>query len=218
MKSMRRAPLCESLEGRQLLNRGWGFAGGPGMWDGSTPPAGKLDAAHVHNWNGMRAFDKNHVPGQGFPLPGGGSHGMFTASPQAKADMETLHNDIKSLQVEVPAALQAQLKADKATIDQALSSLTPAQRKAEHMVPLSSTPPSDPTAFLTAQLTAANVPSDKINQIVTDLKNYQTTLQTIDPTLYAKITADQAALAQDLPAGAHTPPIGNPGLLVGPRL
>jgi hypothetical protein len=77
-------------------------------------------------------------------------------------------------------------------------------------------PPSDPTAFLTTQLKAANVSDTEISQIVTDFQSYRTTLDNIDPTLTAKIAADQAALAKDLPAGAHTPPIGHPAFLLGP--
>jgi hypothetical protein len=146
---------------------------------------------------------------------------MFSLSTQAKADFQTLQNDIKTLQSEIPATLTAQLKADKATIDQALTSLTPAQRKAEHAALGSgtTTPPSDPTAALSASLKAANVSDAQINQIVTDFQTYQSTLQTVDPTLFAKITADQAALAKDLPAlPGHQPgPIGGHGLM-GPGL
>jgi hypothetical protein len=186
------------------------------MWNGSMGASGKLDPAEVHNWTGMRALEKRHGSQPGF-APGGMGHDLFATNPQAKADMQTLRNDIKTLQAEVPAALQAQLTADKATIDQALASLSPSQRKAEHMTPRSTTPPSDPTAFLTTQLQAANLSASQIAQIKTDLQNYQTTIQTVDPTLYAKITADQAALANDLPSGHHAPPQLNPGFLLGPH-
>jgi hypothetical protein len=56
---------------------------------------------------------------------------------------------------------------------------------------------------LTASLKAANVSDVQINQIVSDFQTYQSTLKTVDPTLYAKISTDQAALAQDMPVG-HT--------------
>jgi hypothetical protein len=212
--TVRRAPSYELLEGRQLLNRGWGFAGGPGMWDGST---GKLDPAHVHNWSGMRAFEKHHGNGPAAGSPGAMGHDLLATNPQAKADMQTLRNDVKTLQSEVPAALQSQIKADKATIEKALSSLSPAQFKAAHLATSPGTPPSDPTAFLTTQLQAANVPASQISQITTDFQNYKTSLQTVDPTLYAKITADEATLAKDLPAGHHAPPQVDPLSLMGPQ-
>ena len=143
---------------------------------------------------------------------------MPALSAQAQADLQTLQTDVKSLQAEIPSSLQDQLKADKATIDQALHSLTPAQHRAEHQaLDSSATPPSDPIAALTGRLQAANVPADKITQITTDLQNYQSSLQTVDPTLYAKIQADQAAVSQDLPAGHHPGPQGGAGLL-GPGL
>ena len=59
------------------------------------------------------------------------------------------------------------------------------------------TSPGDPTANLTADLTAAGVSSDEANQIATDFQNLQTALTTTDPTLQAKIAADQAAIAKD---------------------
>jgi hypothetical protein len=221
----RRAPACEALEGRQLLNASWGsgLAGSYGVWDATAGGPGSPDPAHVHHGDGPGGLDKNHfhnpgAEGQGHP---GKGPGIFALSPQAKADFQTLQNDIKS---EIPATLTAQLKADKATIDQALTSLTPAQRKAEHTAfeSATATPPSDPTAALSARLKAANVSDAQINQIITDFQTYQSTLQSIDPTLSAKITADQAALAKDLPAGHQPGPMGGPGLmgpgLVGPGL
>jgi hypothetical protein len=130
---------------------------------------------------------------------------MVSLSPQAKADLQALQTDVKTLQSEVPATLTSQLKADKTTIDNALRSLTPSQWKSLRPAPSSpTTPPSDPTAALTASLKAANVSDAQINQIVSDFQTYQSTLKTVDPTLYVKISADQAAIAQDMPAG-HTP-------------
>jgi hypothetical protein len=162
---------------------------------------------------------EHHAPGSG--LPGSPGADPMANDPKVKADFQTLQADVKALQAEVPASLQAQLKADKATIDQALSSLTPQQHRALHDPSSVSpgTPPSDPAAFLTSQLKAANVPDAQINQIVTDFQTYQSTLTTVDPTLSAKIAADQQALAADMPAGAHgghfNPP---PGGLLGPGL
>ena len=177
------------------------------------------DSAHIHHWsgNGTGALDHHGRPGGGAPgFPG---HDTFATNPQAKADIQTLQTDIKALQAEVPAALQTQLKADKATIDQALSTLTPTQRHDLHKTPPSdpTSPPSDPTAFLTTQLKAANVSDAQISQIVNDFQTYQTTLQTVDPTLSAKITADQAAVAKDLPAGHHAASGRHPGFPHGAR-
>ena len=71
-----------------------------------------------------------------------------------------------------------------------------------------------PTANLTASLTAAGVSSSEINTITTDLQNLKNALTTTDPTLQAKIAADQAAIAKDggpsLPAKG--PGIGLPGM------
>ena len=71
---VRRAPMCESLEGRQLLNAAWtppqGFAG----WDAAAAK-GTDTSAHVHT------FDAKHAPKAGdlkaFPgAPGGSGHAM----------------------------------------------------------------------------------------------------------------------------------------------
>ena len=96
--------------------------------------------------------------------------------------------------------------------------MTPAQQRAEHQaLDKSTTPPSDPVTALTDRLQAANVPADKISQITTDLQNYQSSLKTVDPTLYAKVQADQATVSQDLPAGHHPGPQAGAGML-GPGL
>jgi hypothetical protein len=193
------------------------------MWDAA---AGKTQTAHVHQWDGMKGLGAHRLPGGAeHHAPGSGRFGNggvdpFANNPKAKADFQTLQTDVKALQAEVPASLQAQLKADKATIDQALSSLTPAQRHAAHdsLATNNGTTPSDPTTFLSTQLKAANVSDAQINQIVTDAQTYQTTLKTIDPTLSAKITADQQALASDVPAGSHGGHFGPAGGLLGPGL
>ena len=209
-----RVPACESLEGRALLNAGWGGLHSHGMWAGAAGAPGRMETAHVHSWGGASALDKGPMQAHGFPGLGAPGHGMPALSAQAQADLKTLQNDVKTLQAEVPSSLQDQLKADKATIDQALHSLTRAQHQA---LDSSATSPSDPVAALTSRLQAANVPADKITQITTDLQTYQSTLQTVDPTLYTKIQADQAAVSQDLPAGHHPGPQGGAGLL-GPGL
>jgi hypothetical protein len=178
-------------------------------------------------WNGVGAFDKNHSHDFVFLGKGKPGHGMPALSAQAKADMQTLQTDMKTLQSEVPSTVTTQLKADKATIDKALATLTPTQLKAIHPAPPTSTttPPADPSAALSSTLQTAGLSDAQISQITTDFQNYQNTLKTIDPTLTAKITADQAALAKDMPADAGHHAVtfgGGPGMiapvLMGPGL
>ena len=65
-----------------------------------------------------------------------------------------------------------------------------------------------------AILTAAGVSSSQINTITTDSQNLKNALTTTDPTLQAKIAADEAAIVKDggpsLPA--NSPGIGLPGM------
>ncbi len=224
---VRRAPACEMLEGRQLLNAAWtppqGFAG----WDGA---AGKgADAsAHVYTLDAKRA----HGAGRDFAFPGvpGGAghafafpgvHGSvigksFQApSAQLQTDFETLQTDQKALMAEIPASLTAAVKADQAVIQKALSSLTPTQMQALHPGgPQGGTSSSNPTANLTATLTAAGVSSSEISTITTDYQNLKNALTTTDPTLQAKIATDKAATVQDggpsMPANSQG--IGRPGM------
>jgi hypothetical protein len=105
----------------------------------------------------------------------------------------------------VPADLAAKMTADKAIIQQAFASMTPAQYRAEHNGSHNGTGmpgTTNPTTALSARLAAANVPTDQIQSIVSDFQTYRTTLANLDPALSAKIAADRAALAKDLPAGA----------------
>ena len=80
--------------------------------------------------------------------------------------------------------------------------------------PPTGTPSSNPTTNMTATLTAAGISSSQINTITTDLQNLKTALTTTDPTLQAKIAADEAAIVKDggpsLPANG--PGIGMPGM------
>ena len=92
--------------------------------------------------------------------------------------------------------------------------MTPTQMKAL----LPGGPPSgttsSTTANMTAALTAAGVSSSQISTIETDFKNLQTAMTTTDPTLQAKIAADEAAIVKDggpsMPA--NSPGIGMPGM------
>ena len=225
---VRRAPACEMLEGRQLLNAAWtspqGFAG----WDGA---AGKgADAsAHVYTLDAKGAHGAGHT----FAFPGGAGHTFafpgalggvapssvagktFKApSAQLQTDFKTLQTDQKTLMAQIPASVTAAVKADQATIQKAVSSLTPTQWKALRPGgPPNGTTSSNPTANMTAILTEAGVSSSEINTITTDMQNLKTAMTTTDPTLQAKISADKAAIVQDggpsLPANSQG--IGMPG-------
>jgi hypothetical protein len=209
--SGRRSLVCEALEGRQLLSGA--AASLPGWWASAAAGAGGSAPADVHKGSFPGGIEKHQGHGTGahaFIVPG---HSPFTPSPQVQADFTTLRNDFQKLESEVPATLTAQISADKAVIAKALASLTPSQRQADHIGHPKAAPGSDPSAALAASLKAANVPDAQINSIVADLKTYQSTLKSIDPALNAKIAADQATLAKDLPASAdhHPVPLGSSG-------
>jgi len=134
-------------------------------------------------------------------------------SAQLQTDFQTLQTDEKALRAEIPASLTAAVKADQAIIQKAFSSLTPTQMQASRPSGRpAGTSSSDPTANLTATLTAAGVSSSEITTITTDYQNLKNALTTTDPTLQAKIAADEAAIVKDggpsLPANA--PGIGMP--------
>jgi len=161
-------------------------------------------------------------PGHSFAFPGGsggvapsGVAGKSFKAPSAQlqTDFQTLQTDEKALQAEIPASLTAAVKTDQAVIQKAFSSLTPTQLKALHPGgPPSGTTSSNPTANLTATLTAAGISSSQISTIETDRQNLENALTTTDPTLQAKITADEAAIVKDggpsLPANGQ----GMPGM------
>jgi len=232
---VRRAPACEMLEGRQLLNAAWtppqGFAG----WDGAAGK-GADPAAHVHTLVAEGAKGA-HGAGHAYAIHGGpGSAGHALAFPvapngvapsdvagksfkapsaQLQTDFQTLQTDQKALQAEIPASLTAAVKADQAIIRQAFSSLTPTQMQAlRPSAPPSGTSSSNPTTNLTASLTAAGISSSQISTIETDLQNLKNAFTTTDPTLQAKIAADEAAIVKDggpsLPANG--PGMGMPGM------
>src|SRR5271157_1643076 len=235
---VRRAPACEMLEGRQLLNAAWTPPQGFGGWDRAAGE-GANAAAYVHTLDAKGAKGA-HGAGHAFAFPGGpGGPGHSFAFPgvpngvapsgvapssvagksfkapsaQLQTDFQTLQTDQKALQAELSASLTAAVKADQAVIQQAFSSLTPTQMKAmQPSGPPTGTPSSNPTANLTATLTAAGVSSSQINTITTDLQNLKTALTTTDPTLQAKIAADEAAIVKD--GGPSLPPNsqGMPGM------
>jgi hypothetical protein len=80
--------------------------------------------------------------------------------------------------------------------------------------PAGGTPSKDPTANLTATLTATGVSSSEINTITTDPQNLKIGYTTTDPALQAKISADEAAIVPDggpsMPANSQG--IGMPGM------
>src|SRR5689334_9999553 len=84
----RRAPECEALEGRQLLNGSWGRTGTHGVWSGMAGGLGLShvgpDAAHIQQWNGAGGFDKGNLHNFAFGGKGGLGHGMPALSTQAK--------------------------------------------------------------------------------------------------------------------------------------
>jgi hypothetical protein len=229
---VRRAPACEMLEGRQLLNAAWtpplGFAG----WDGAaTRGAGAI--AHVRALDAKgthRAFDNLKLAGasasaghnfafHGAPnggAPGGVAGKSFQApSAQLQTDFQTLQTDQKALQAEIPASLTEAVKADQAVIQKAFSTLTPTQMQALRPGgPPSGTSNGNSTANLTAALTSAGVSSSEINTITTDIQNLKNAYITTDPTLQAKISADEAAIVKDggpsMPS--HGPGLGIPGM------
>lgn len=193
---VRRAPACEMLEGRQLLNAAWTPPQGLPVWDGATGQGAvpahvhTLDAKGPHGaWHDFRlAGAPNGVAGKTFEAP----------SPQLQKDFQTLATDEKALRAELPTSLTAAVEADRATIQKAFSSLTPTQMKALlPSGPPSGTTSSNPTAHLTAALTDAGVSSSEINTITTDMHNMKTALTTTDPALQARIAADKAAIAKD---------------------
>src|SRR5271166_407840 len=133
---VRRAPACEMLEGRQLLNAAWtppqGFPG----WDGAAGQ-GPGPAAHVHTLEAKGLHGVGHT--FGFPGASGGAGHTFAfpgvpngvapsgvagksfkaPSAQLQSDFQTLQTDEKALQAEIPASLTAAVKADQAVIRQA---------------------------------------------------------------------------------------------------
>jgi len=212
---VRRAPACEMLEGRQLLNAAWTPPEGLGGWDRAAG-AGANPAALVHTLDAKGFHGAAHNfkftgapggPGHSFAFPGapngvapsGFAGKSFKApSAQLQADFQTLQTDQKALQAEIPASLTAAVKADQAIIRQAFSSLTPTQIQAlRPSGPPAGTPSSNPTTNLTATLTAAGISSSQISTIEADLQNLKNAYTTTDPTLQAKIAADEAAIVKD---------------------
>jgi hypothetical protein len=201
----KRTPQCYPLEGRQLLNAGWG---GPAAW-GAAGDRGKPPAIVHHGEAGKG--DPQFVD-RGGPSGHFGQHAAPSA--QTQTDMQTLQTDMKTLQSEIPASITAAVTADQATIKSALAAETPAQRESQMPAPGSWTPPSssttppDPSAQLSTLLVGTGLSSTQITTIQSDFAAYQNALTTTDPTLQAKITADKAALAKDMP-GMPTDAMGS---------
>ena len=79
-----------------------------------------------------RPWARLRYPGasKGFGGPGFAGPQFTQLSGQLQADFETLDTDQKALKAEIPANVTAAVKADQATIQKAISSLTPTQLKA----------------------------------------------------------------------------------------
>jgi hypothetical protein len=232
----RRGPSCEALEHRELLSNvpfGPMMWGGPAL----SATGGTATPAHVIQFGANGGPGGLHGKGAGVGYIGKHAGGKFTStplSPQLKTDFATLQTDMKQLQTEVPAAVTTQLKADQAVIAKAFASLPASKRGAASAEPVDSTttatandPPDvkdivhgsgimistsglggNSSANMTAMLEKAGVSATEATKVATDFQNYQTTLSTLDPTLHAKITADQAAIAKD---GGPTLPTGKAG-------
>ncbi len=220
---VRSAPACEALEGRQLLNAGWGTPGAP-----PTPGAG--------------------MPPAEFHRPGG-AHGFTppaTLSAAAKAEWQALQADEKTLMGEIKAdtalaSLTARVKADETLIRTTLGAALPAGAGREsygfikagdgsiapnphgHPGPGHGYghagkgpgpglgrggfggfdgpggPASLPAALVT-RLEAKGITADQIAGINNDLKAVQTEIAGVDAALQARIKTERQALAKDMPA------------------
>jgi hypothetical protein len=232
---VRRAPACEMLEGRQLLNAAWTPPQGFGGWDGAGGRGGD-PAALVHRLD-AKGLKGAHGVGHDFAFPGGpggaghnfmflgGSNGVapggvaaksFKVTPQLQADFQTLQTDEKALLAEIPASLKTAVKADQAVIRKAFASQTPTQMNAMHPGGLQGgTAINVSTTKLASSLTAAGISSSQANTIVADLQNLKNAMTTTDPTLQAKIAADEAAIAKD---GGPSLPANSQGILVAPGM
>jgi hypothetical protein len=205
---VRREPLCEALEGRQLLSTAastvasgmpaWVSQGAFPDWSGHAPTAAEIAQFHAKGGvKGSWTADFAHS----------GKHGSFTPpamSATLKADFTTLQNDEKQLRSELPSSVTSAVAADQAVISKALASLAPPKHDGKFMAP-PSTLSSPPSGGMTTMLEQAGISAAQATQIATDFQTYQTDLKTIDPTLQAKIAADEAAIAQ---AGGPTLPTG----------
>jgi hypothetical protein len=206
---VRRAPACETLEGRQLLNAAWMPSQGLPLMHG---------AAHVRRFNVRGAVSGGHAfdiqgASKGFGGQGFASHMSTQLSAQLQADFKTLDTDQKQLLAEIPASLTAAVKADQDVVRQAFAKLTPTQMKALHASgPQIGSASSNPTANMVANLTAAGVPSSQASAIATDFQNLKTALTSTDPTLQAKIAADKAAIVKDGGPSLPVKGTGMPGI------
>jgi hypothetical protein len=179
--------------------------GGPASFPGGSggaPPAAMIDhfrakAGHHASHGGGPANFAQHGKSGSFSPP--------TMSAALKADLTTLQNDENQLQSEIPSSVTSAVTADQAVISKALSSLPRPEFSAKSMTPPSMSATNTPPDT-TSMLEKAGISAAQATQIATDLQTYQTDLNTVDPTLQAKIAADKAAITKDggptLPSGA----------------
>ncbi len=209
---VRREPLCEALEGRQLLSTAastaasetplWitraGFPGG----SAGAPTAAEI--AHFRAEGSLKGKGAAHA----LPPAKLGSFTPKAISPTLKADFTTLQNDEKQLQSELPSSVTSAVAADQAVISKAFASLAPSNPGGTFTP--GSIPNSAPSSGgMTAMLEKAGISAAQATQIETDFQTYQTDLKTTDPALQAQISTLEAAIAK---AGGPTLPAGGAGM------
>lgn len=209
----RREPLCEALEGRQLLSTTAGSAASEmpiwisraGFPGGSASAPTAAEIAHFRAEGGMKGKGAAHLV-RAAKL---GSFAPKAMSATLKADFTTLQNDEKQLQSQLPSSVTSAVAADQAVISKALASLAPSKPGGTFMSPpvAISTPSS---GGMTAMLEKAGISAAQATQIETDFQTYQTDLKTTDPALQAQISTVEAAIAK---AGGPTLPSGGAGMV-----
>lgn len=223
---VRRSPDCEALEGRQLLNATW--SGQVPTWLGANT-SGVTPTAQVHAFSKDakgRLGKPGDFKGRDMPKPSAQALADMKTlqTDQQKLQSEvptTLAATIKTDQAVIDKAfasqdrvgLKGRFGTDHARFTPPKDGTTPPA----NFTPPTGTMPGGPggsggpgmgmvsTADLVTRLEAAGVSTAQATQIGTDLDTLKTTLDTVDPTLSAKITADQAALAKDMPAPPVAP-------------
>ncbi len=199
--------MCESLEGRQLLSTAASTVAS------GTPPWGSPGSFPGGSGGPPSAAQFAHFDGKGGP--GGpaldAKTGSFTPkamSATLKADLTTLQNDETELQSELPSSVTSALAADQTVISKALSSMPKPTQNARPTAPPNWSA-TDPSAGMTTMLEKAGISASEATKIAADFQTYQSDLETTDPTLQAKITADKTAVSD---AGGPTLPPGDAGI------
>ena len=207
----KRALVCESLEGRQLLNGAWAAAGRQAhsaqIRRFGTPPGGP-DVQQGRN------------PGAAGALKGaakGPGRGLAPDSPHVQAALQGLQADMKALRAKVPADLTAKIESDRAMIEEAHAALKPNQWRGPGpwRAPTPDAVNSYELARIATLLRNSGITDQRVNSVLADFKAYKRVLDGLDPALHARIAAGKAALAKDLGPGrrAHLSGAGDPGTI-----